>query len=115
MTPTLKKAIEESRARAEEAASVCSDDFGHSVQDCLEWQARQLDGIANDTERLCAALEVAVEALKFSEVRCREIRAVNVKCHGMDDDWADQAVEGVQLQVSQALAAIEAIMEGKNV
>lgn len=59
----ILKAIEKVKARADKAASASSGDFGHSVTDCMEWQVRQLNQIADDVDLLAKALARAVTAL----------------------------------------------------
>lgn len=64
MTWTGSKYLEAVKARAENAASASSDDFGHSVTDCQVWQVQQLDRIADDTAALVARVVELEAALK---------------------------------------------------
>lgn len=77
MTPQdeIKKILE----RAERVAEASSDDFGHNVTACMEWQVQQIDGIATDTSRLCKALLMALDGLKNS---CVAVGCADGSCYG---------------------------------
>ena len=58
----LDDKLNEIQARAEKAAGARSDDFGHSVSACMEWQVSQLEGpIERDVHALIAMLRRAIE------------------------------------------------------
>lgn len=61
LTEQLQRVVE----LAEKAASVRSDDFGHSVSAMQEWQSSELDRIADDTSALARAWLLVLPALDF--------------------------------------------------
>jgi hypothetical protein len=57
--------LKEISERADKAASAVSDDFGHSVTKCIEWQVSQLYQIDEDVQKLIEVIRVQSEALRF--------------------------------------------------
>jgi hypothetical protein len=56
--------LKEISERAEKAANAVSDDFGHSVTECTNWQVLQLYQIDKDVQKLIQVIRVQSEALE---------------------------------------------------
>lgn len=66
MTPLLTK-LDEMEKHFAKVAEASSDDFGHSVTACMEWQVSQLWKLDEDAQKLIAALRRAVEGLRCEQ------------------------------------------------
>ncbi len=60
----MDERLKEISERAEKAASAESDDFGHSVTECIEWQVSQLYQIDKDVQKLIEVIRVQRAALE---------------------------------------------------